>query len=85
MKILKYKLATEINHGTPELPDIETVLSGVTMPYTEANYAIAQAEAYQGQITVEDDGVPAPPPTAQGCGQMWISWRPCRGWRCDSV
>ena len=45
MKILKYKLATEINHGTPELPDIETVLSGVTMPYTEANYAIAQAEA----------------------------------------
>ena len=65
MKILKYKLATEINHGTPELPDIETVLSGVTMPYTEANYAIAQAEAYQGQITVEDDGVPAPPPTAQ--------------------
>lgn len=62
MKILKYKLATEINHGTPELPDIETVLSGVTMPYTEANYAIAQAEAYQGQITVEDDGKPEPEP-----------------------
>lgn len=62
MKILKYKLATEINHGTPELPDIETVLSGVTMPYTEANYAIAQAEAFQGQITVEDDGKPEPEP-----------------------
>ena len=54
MKIIKYQLATEINHGTPEEPDIETVLSGVTMPYTDANYAIAQAEAYQGQITVED-------------------------------
>ena len=65
MKIIKYQLATEINHGTPEEPDIETVLSGVTMPYTEASYAIAQAEAYQGQITVEDDGVPVPPPTAQ--------------------
>ena len=65
MKILKYKLATEINHGTPEEPDIETVLFNVSMPYAEANYAIAQAEAYQGQITVEDDGVPAPPPTAQ--------------------
>lgn len=65
MKIIKYRLATEINHGTPEEPDIETVLSGVTMPYTEANYAIAQAEAYQGQITAEDDGAPAPPPTAQ--------------------
>lgn len=65
MKIIKYRLATEINHGTPEEPDIETVLSGVTMPYTEANYAIAQAEAYQGQITVEDDGQPEPEPGAE--------------------
>lgn len=65
MKIIKYQLATEINHGTPEEPDIETVLSGVTMPYTDANYAIAQAEAYQGQITVEDDGQPGPEPGAE--------------------
>lgn len=65
MKIIKYQLATEINHGTPEEPDIETVLSAVTMPYTEANYAIAQAEAYQGQITVEDDGQPEPEPGAE--------------------
>ena len=65
MKIIKYQLATEINHGTPEEPDIETVLSGVKTPYTDAKYATAQAEAYQGQITVEDDGVPVPPPTAQ--------------------
>ncbi len=65
MKIIKYQLATEINHGTPEEPDIETVLSGVTMPYTNANYAIAQAEAYQGQITVEDDGQPEPEPGAE--------------------
>lgn len=65
MKIIKYQLATEINHGTPEEPDIETVLCGVTMPYTEANYAIAQAEAYQGQITVEDDGQPEPRPGAE--------------------
>ena len=27
MKILKYKLATETNHGTPEKPMMETVLS----------------------------------------------------------
>lgn len=65
MKIIKYQLATEINHGTPEEPDIETVFSGVTMPYTEASYAIAQAEAYQGQITVEDDGQPEPEPGAE--------------------
>ena len=64
MKIIKYQLATEVNHGTPEEPDIETVLSGVTMPYTEANYAIAHAEAYQGQITVED-GLPEPEPGAE--------------------
>ena len=55
MKIIRYKLATEINHGTPEEPDIETVLSAVTMTYSEANYALAQREAYQGQVTVEDE------------------------------
>lgn len=65
MKIIKYQLATEVNHGTPEEPDIETVLSGVTMPYTDANYSIAQAEAYQGEITVEDDGQPEPEPGAE--------------------
>lgn len=65
MKIIKYQLATEINRGTPEEPDIETVLSNVSMPYTEGNYAIAQAEAYQGQITVEDDGQPEPGPTTE--------------------
>ena len=65
MKIIKYQLATEINRRPPAKSVMEAVLSGVTMPYTEANYAIAQAEAYQGQITAEDDGAPAPPPTAQ--------------------
>lgn len=61
MKIIKYQLATKIDLGGV----VAVTLSGVTMPYTEANYAIAQAEAYQGQITAEDDGAPAPPPTAQ--------------------
>lgn len=65
MKIIKYQLATEINHGTPEKPDIETVLTAVVVSYTEEAYAIAQAEAYQGQITVEDDGRPEPEPGAE--------------------
>ena len=65
MRIIKYQLATEINRGTPEEPNIETVLSNVSMPYTEGNYAIAQAEAYQGEITVEDDGQPEPGPGAE--------------------
>ena len=65
MKNIKYQLATEINHGTTENPVVETILSDVSMPYTEGNYAIAQAEAYQGQITVEDDGRPEPGPGAE--------------------
>lgn len=32
MKILKYKLATEINHGTPEKPVMEAVLSDKKRP-----------------------------------------------------
>ena len=55
MKILKYKLATETNHGTPEKPMMETVLSDVSMPYAaEADYQLALSEAWQGKITVEE-------------------------------
>lgn len=61
MKIIKYQLATKIDLGGV----VAVTLSGVTMPYTEANYAIAQSEAYQGQITVEDDGQPEPGPGAE--------------------
>ncbi len=65
MKILKYKLATEINHGTPEKPLMGTVLSDVFMPYiTEADYQLALSEAWQGKITVED-GLPEPEPGAE--------------------
>ena len=55
MKILKYKLATEANHGTPEKPMMETVLSYVSMPYTtETDYQMALSEAWQGEVTVEE-------------------------------
>jgi len=55
MKILKYKLATETNHGTPEKPMMETVLSDVSMPYTtETDYQMALSEAWQGEVTVEE-------------------------------
>lgn len=55
MKIIKYQLATEINRGTPEEPDIETVLSDVSMPYaTEADYQLAVSEAWRGKVTVEE-------------------------------
>ena len=55
MKILKYKLATEANHGTPEKPMMETLLSDVSMPYTtETDYQMALSEAWQGEVTVEE-------------------------------
>ena len=55
MKILKYRLATEVNHGTPKKPIMETVLSDVSMPYiTEADYQMALSEAWQGEVTVEE-------------------------------
>lgn len=54
MKIIKYQLATEINHGTPEKPMMETVLSDVSMPYTVTNYQLALSEAWQGEVTVEE-------------------------------
>ena len=55
MKIIKYDLATI-------LPDGSEVLNGVEMPWSEANEAIAKAEAHGGQYTVGDDGTPAPAP-----------------------
>ena len=54
MKVIKYQIATEIDRGTPDNPDVETVLAPASMIYTERNYQMALDEAYQGQVTVED-------------------------------
>lgn len=65
MKIIKYQLCTESNHGTEAEPNIEQVFSGVSLGWSEANEEIAKAEAYNGEYTIEDDGEPEPviPPT----------------------
>lgn len=65
MKIIKYQLCTEVNHGTEDKPDIQQVFSAVTLGWSEANEKIAKAEAYNGEYTIEDDGEPEPviPPT----------------------
>lgn len=57
MKVLKYRLATEINFSTEDEPQIEQVFSNVEMGWNEANEEIAKAEAYNGEYTIEDDGV----------------------------
>ena len=63
MKVLKYRLMTEVNHGTEAEPKIEQVFSAVTLGWSEANEKIAKAEAYNGEYTIEDDGKPEPAPT----------------------
>lgn len=65
MKILKYNLCTIINHGTEENPNIEEILSPVTMGWNETNEEIAKREAYNGEYTIEDDGRPEPEPPVE--------------------
>lgn len=57
MKWLKYSLCTRVNRGTEEEPKWEKTLSSVTMGWSEANEEVAKAEAYNGEYTIEDDGV----------------------------
>lgn len=52
MNVIKYNLCTPVNHGTEEEPKIEEVLSAVTMPWSEANEAIAQKEAHNGEYEI---------------------------------
>lgn len=63
MKVLKYRLMTEVNHGTEAEPKIEQVFSAVTLGWSETNEKIAKAEAYNGEYTIEDDGKPEPAPS----------------------
>ena len=65
MKVLKYRLMTEVNHGTEEKPGIQQIFSDVTLGWSEANEELAKREAYNGEYTIEDDGQPEPPPTEQ--------------------
>ena len=64
MKIIKYNLCTRVNHGTEETPEWVDLLSPVEIRCTadnlSANEAIAKAEAYNGEYTIEDDGQPEP-------------------------
>ena len=62
MKFLKYRMMTEVNHGTEEQPDIQQIFSDVTMGWNEVNEEIAKREAYNGEYTIEDDGQPEPEP-----------------------
>lgn len=51
MKVIKYNLCIKVNDGTEE------ILTPVTMGWNEANEEIAKREAYNGEYTIEDDGI----------------------------
>lgn len=67
MKILKYQLMREVNHGRSEEPDIVQTFHACEIQCNdstfESNYALALKEAYNGEVTVEDAPDPAPEPT----------------------
>ena len=63
MKVLKYRLCTEVNHGTDEQPDIQQIFSDVSLGWSEANEGIAKRESYNGEYTIEEDGKSEPAPT----------------------
>ena len=65
MKVLKYNLCRQVNHGTVEAPLIIETFNQVTMTWSKANEEIARKEAYNGEYTIEDDGRadPAATPT----------------------
>lgn len=57
MKIIKYQLMTEVNRGTEDEPNIVQTFNACEIRCSddtfEANYTIAKAEAYNGELTVE--------------------------------
>lgn len=60
MKIIKYQLCTEVDHGTEDKPDIQQIFSSATLGWSEGNEEIAKREAYNGEYEIIDDGEPEP-------------------------
>ena len=63
MQVIRYQFLTEVNCGTAEPPNIQQIFTSASVPYSEKNLEFAKAEAYNGEVTVEDDGQPEPEPT----------------------
>lgn len=71
MKIITYKVLGTITEAAidgEENEEVSTrVLSTVRAPYSPEAEAIAEATAYLGEYTIEDDGTPEPTPE----GDVW--------------
>ena len=70
MKIIKYQLMTEANHGTEDEPNIVQTFNACEIQCSddsfESNYAIALKEAYNGEVTVEEVADPETPEPSGG-------------------
>lgn len=67
MKRIRYRMMTEVNHGTEEEPNIVHTLRACEIRCNDsglaANLAIARAEAVGGEVTVEDTAEELTPPS----------------------
>ena len=66
MKLIKYRVMSEVNRVIDAEPQIEQVISGDRwLTLSDKNLEIVKATAYNGEYTIEDDGQPEPEPTEQ--------------------
>lgn len=69
MKMITYRLMTEVNRGTEEEPIIERVFTKKSVMCAdsrfEENLAIARMEAYEAEVKVEDLPDEEPEPTIE--------------------
>lgn len=56
MKVIKYQFLSDMVNDEP-------YLIGKTIPYSAENEEIVKTEAYNGEYTIEDNGVPEPTPS----------------------
>ena len=64
MKIIKYDYCKKVNVGTDESPVFTEKRSIVQLPYSEANIALAEKEAKNGEYTIEEVADVETEPTA---------------------
>ena len=63
MKVLKFRICTQSNIGTADIPKIVESFADGKLRWSEENEAVAKKLAYNGEYTIEDDGKPEPAPT----------------------
>lgn len=60
MKLIKYRMLQATVIDGIELPKSEEYMSSITIPWSEANEALAKAEAYKGEYEIFENDIPEP-------------------------